>query len=241
MSYPNITDKITYLEQRHIQDVSNIDTNKANKTDLNNYLPLSGGNVTGAINMHNYCIWVASDDYPFLGARRGDNNDKHLIITGGTGTNKGGAITMFGCNEPFHGNPGGVTLSSCDANNNIKYMAFKNNGELLINNNIAVTMTEAVNVGEQWYWKFSNGMMFVGGITTFGGVGTITFCHSFSYPPNHISVTARHSISFGAVITSEVLAKTATYFQLSQRLDGVYQTSINNGCRTEWLAIGWWR
>ena len=53
MSYPNITDRISYLEQRHTQDMTNIDTNKADKTDLNNYLPLSGGTMTGRIDFRN--------------------------------------------------------------------------------------------------------------------------------------------------------------------------------------------
>lgn len=56
MSYPNITDRISYLEQKHIQDMSNMDTNKADKTDLNNYLPLSGGTLHGNLNIQNmYC------------------------------------------------------------------------------------------------------------------------------------------------------------------------------------------
>ena len=56
MSYPNITDRIAYLETKHTQDMSNFDINKANKTDLDNYLHLSGGTLYGNLNVQNmYC------------------------------------------------------------------------------------------------------------------------------------------------------------------------------------------
>ena len=49
MSLPNILDDINNLENKHTQDLSNLDNIKANKTLLSNYLPLSGGTLTGRL------------------------------------------------------------------------------------------------------------------------------------------------------------------------------------------------
>ena len=49
MSYPNILQDVQTLETKHSSDFNSLNTNKANKSDLNKYFPLTGGLVTGTL------------------------------------------------------------------------------------------------------------------------------------------------------------------------------------------------
>lgn len=240
MSYPNIINEINTLENKHNTDISNVNNNLASQiqTIKSSYLPLTGDTMTGSIRFNGKCcIWLDTEDYDYLCARLSENQDKSVILTSGSNSNNGGSIFLRGMNHSTNG--GEVTLQSVATDGTKKYCRFMPSGELLINGQIATTLIESKSVGSQWYWKFSNGIMYVGGTTSVGGYTTISFCHPFSFV-NYISLTTHHNIGGAATITADVLSYTSTSFAVSQRMNGVYAPSIDNNCRTIWLAIGWW-
>lgn len=241
MSYPNIINEINTLENKHNTDISNVNNNLALQiqTIKSSYLSLTGDTMTGSIRFNGKCcIWLDTEDYDYLCARLSENQDKSVILTSGSNSNTGGSIFLRGMNHSTNG--GEVILQSVATDGTKKYCSFMPSGELLINGQIATTLIESKSDGSQWYWKFSNRMLYVGGWTTVGGAVNISFCHPFLHNPNWIGVTAQHGISGSAVVTSEVMSSSATGFKLSQRLGGLYAPSVDNNCRTNWLAIGWW-
>jgi hypothetical protein len=127
------TNDSTYGFSFNIQNIIDNKTIKLNGGDKlycnvpTDYLPLSGGTMTG-----NIAFDTGSDNFAYLRP----TDDKSVFgMNGGSSVYKGGFFRVYGIDEEKNNIPGGVGLYACDGEKIVTHMQVRNDGKAYVNNN----------------------------------------------------------------------------------------------------------
>ena len=233
MSYPNVIQDISALTSKHDSEISNLQTIKANKTDLNSYLKLSGGNTTGTItsNLETVTWYNGNTGKSIINS----NVSKGQYTTLWRYPSTNGVFTLSGWQGSIYLNYTSDAIIADGTNTTSHKIQLLNEDGTTFHNHY-ITASARNNSGG-WYRKWSNGWIEQGGnFTNSARQTTINFFIPFTQNTYQAFACIQHGApAWTATTTACIVYNSRTTTSMVVQ---IYHNTSNTTGLNSWYVCG---